>query len=101
VGYPRGDAGVILANAFAWRPATARASGMTNDRADITINIEYLPGEPLRARVELDAMTQQMDFECREAFLERVAAAAKPMLLNFLRQSVKTQEASFHAYRDA
>jgi hypothetical protein len=95
VGYPRGDAGSILANAFAWRFATARASGMTNDRAELVINIEYVPGEPLRARVGLDAMTQQAGLECREAFLERVAAASKPMVLNFLRQSVKLQEEAF------
>jgi hypothetical protein len=68
---------------------------MTDDRADLVIKIESIPGEPLRARVGLDEMTQQMDLECSEAFLERVAAAAKPMLLNFLRQSVKMQEAAF------
>jgi hypothetical protein len=68
---------------------------MSDGRASLTINISYVPGDPLRARVGLDAMTQQMDLECSEAFLERVAAAAKPMLLNFFRQSIKTQEASF------
>jgi hypothetical protein len=68
---------------------------MTHDRAELVINIEYIPDEPLRARVGLDEMTQHMGLECSEAFLERVAAAAKTMVLNWLRQSVKTQEAAF------
>jgi hypothetical protein len=67
---------------------------MSDGRAELVINISCVRDEPLRARVGADDLVQTL-VECREAFLERIAAAAKPMLLNWLRQSVKTQEAAF------